>query len=128
MMTSDTWELSRCWICFETDFIGQQWPRMQNFTLQSVIDAFDSKVKPQKVEMENIHATYLLQLEHLYYLTNETTQVGNDVHMPIISDHFMRYVQALVTSSQTAKCTTQALWDQFVVHYGLPESIISYQG
>ena len=40
----------------------------------------------------------------------------------------MRYAQALVTSSQTAKCTAQALWNWFVVHYGLPESIISNQG
>ena len=23
MMTSDTWELSRCWICYKSDFIGQ---------------------------------------------------------------------------------------------------------
>ena len=30
----------------------------------------------------------------------------------------------MVTSSQTAKCTTQALWAWFVVHCGLPESII----
>ena len=27
----------------------------------------------------------------------------------------------------TAKYTAQALWDQFIVHYGLPESIISDQ-
>ena len=30
--------------------------------------------------------------------------------------------------SQTAKCTAQALWDKFIVHYGLPDSSISCQG
>ena len=39
-------------------------------------------------------------------------------------DHFMQCVQALITSSQTAKCTAQALWDTFIVHFGLPESIV----
>ena len=39
----------------------------------------------------------------------------------------MTYSEALVTSSQTAKCTGQAIYDQFVVHYGLPECIKSDQ-
>ena len=78
--------------------------------------------------MENIQATHLLQLVHLDYLTIKLTEIGKDVHMLIIADHFTMYGQALVTSSQTAKCTAQALWDWFVVHYGLTESIISYVG
>ena len=59
--------------------------------------------------MENIQATHLLQLVHLDYHTITRTEDGKDVHMLIITDHFMRYAQALVTSSQTAKCTGQAL-------------------
>ena len=31
-------------------------------------------------------------------------------------------------SSQTAKCTAQNLWDKFIVHYGLPEKILTDQG
>ena len=61
--------------------------------------------------MENIQTTHLLQLVHLDYLMIEATEGGKDVHVLIITDHFMRYAQALVTSSQTAKCTAQALWD-----------------
>ena len=57
---------------------------------------------------------------HLDYLTIEVTVGEKDVHVLIITDHFMRYAQALVTSSQTAKYTDQDLWDPFVVHYGLP--------
>ena len=37
-------------------------------------------------------------------------------------------VQAIVVTSQTAKCTVQNLWDKFIVHYGLPEKILTDQG
>ena len=56
------------------------------------------------------------------------TEGVQDGHGLIITNHFMRYVQTLVTSPQTARCTAQGLWDQFVMHYDLPESIISDQG
>ena len=55
--------------------------------------------------------THLLQIMHLDYLTINATEDGKDVHMLIITDHFMRYTLALVTSSLTAKYTTQALCD-----------------
>ena len=48
------------------------------------------KSKPQRAEMENIQATYPLQLVHLDYHTIEMTGGGKDVHMLIITDHFMR--------------------------------------
>ena len=78
--------------------------------------------------MENIQTTHLLQLVHLDYLTIKMTDGGKDSHILIIMDHVMQYMQALLMSSQTAKCTVQALWDQFIVHHGLPESIVSDQG
>ena len=71
--------------------------------------------------MENIQATLELHLVHLDYVMFGVTVGGKDVHVLIITDHFTRYAQALVTSSETAKCTAQALWDKFVVHCGLPE-------
>ena len=37
-------------------------------------------------------------------------------------------MQAIVTSSQTAKCTAQNLWDKFIVHYRLLEKILTDQG
>ena len=48
--------------------------------------------------------------------------------MLVITDNFMQYVHALITSSQTVKSTAQALWDRCIVHYGLPMSIVSDQG
>ena len=59
--------------------------------------------------MENIQATHPVQLVHLDYLTTEVTEGGKDVHVLIITDHFMRYAQALVRSSQTTKCIAHTL-------------------
>ena len=61
--------------------------------------------------MENIQATHPLQLVHLDYLTIVVTEGRKDIHVLIITDHFTRYVQVLVISSQTAKCMAQALLD-----------------
>ena len=62
------------------------------------------------------------------YLTIEAMEGGKDIHILVITDHFKRYAQSIVTSLQTAKCTTQNLWDDFIVHYGLPEKILTDQG
>ena len=78
--------------------------------------------------MENIQAIHLPQLVHLDNLTIKATKGGRDAHMSIITDHFKRYAQDLVTSLQTARCTALSLWDQSVVHYGLPESVNSDEG
>ena len=51
-----------------------------------------------------------------------------NINVFIITDHFMHYAQATVTTSQMAKVTAQILWNQFVVHYRLPDSILSDQG
>ena len=78
--------------------------------------------------MENVNATYSVELVHMDYLTIEAMEGGKDVHILVTTDHFTRYAQAIVTSSQTAKSTAQNLWDKFIVHYGLPEMILTDQG
>ena len=78
--------------------------------------------------MENIDATYLIELVHMDYLTVEANEGGTDINILVIMDHLMCYTQAIVTSSQTAKCTAQNLWDKFIVHYGLPKKILTDRG
>ena len=78
--------------------------------------------------MENVDATCPMELVHMDYLTIEAMEGGKDIHILVITDHFTRYAQAIVTSLQTAKCTAQNLWDKFIVHYGLPEKILTDQG
>ena len=78
--------------------------------------------------MENVNAPYPMELVHMDYLTIDAMEGGNDIHILIITDHLTRYAQAIVTISQTAKCTAQNLWDKFIVHYDLPEKILTDQG
>ena len=64
------------------------------------------------------------------YLTIEAptnSKSGKDVNVLIITDHFTRYAQAHITSSQKAPVVAKTLWDQFFVHYGFPEKILSNQ-
>ena len=48
--------------------------------------------------MENVDATYPMELVHMDYLTIEATEGGKDIHILVITDHFTRYAQAIVTS------------------------------
>ena len=82
------------------------------------------KALPNKAPMESSDATYAMKLVHMDYLTIEANEGGKDLHVLVITDHFTQYTQAIVTSSQTTKCTAQNLWDKFIVHYGLPEKIL----
>ena len=68
---------------------------------------------------------------HIDYLTIEApanSKSGKDVNVLIITDHFTRYAQSHVTSSQKAPVVAKTLWDQFFVHYGFAEKILSDQG
>ena len=44
------------------------------------------------------------------------------------TEHFMWYVQAIITTSKTARVMAKALWDRFFTHNGFPASILSDQG
>ena len=46
----------------------------------------------------------------------------------LVSDHFTKYAQAYVTPKQTAQVVAQTLWENFLVHYGQPENILTDQG
>ena len=46
------------------------------------------KALPEKAPMENIDATYPMELVHMDYLTIETNEGGKDVHIFVITDHF----------------------------------------
>ena len=89
------------------------------------------KTQPERAELNPIIATRPLELVHINYLTIEAptnSKSGKDVNVLIITDHFTRYTQAHITSSQKASVVARMLWDQFFVHYGFPEKILSDQG
>ena len=72
-----------------------------------------------------------MELVHIDYLTIEAptnSKSRKDVNVLIITDHFTRYAQAHITSSQKTPIVAKTPWDQFFVHYGFPEKILSDQG
>ena len=82
----------------------------------------------EKALIENIDATYLMELVHMDYLTVEANEGGKDINILVITDHSSCYAQAIVTSLQMAKYTAQNLWDRFIAHNGLPKKIYTDQG
>ena len=85
------------------------------------------KARQPKAPLENIMATHPLELFHLDYLYLEPGK-GLEENVLVITDNFTRYAQAYVTRTQTTQMTAKTLWDKFIVHYGLPEKILTDQG
>ena len=53
---------------------------------------------------------------------------GGVENILVITDHFWRYAQAILTINQTARTTARVLFDNFVVNFGFPARIHSDQG
>ena len=83
---------------------------------------------PQHQELYPILATYPLELVHIDFLMIENPKTGKDVNVLVITDHFMQYAQAIVTTLQMTRVMAKALWNRFFTHYGFPASILSDQG
>ena len=89
------------------------------------------KTQPEKAELNPIIATRPMELVHIDYLmieAPENSRSSKDINILIITDHFTRYAQAHITSSQKAHVVAKTLWEHFFVHYGFPEKILSDQG
>ena len=85
------------------------------------------KSQPDTAPLHNIEATQPLELIHLDYLQIEPSK-GNIENVLIVTDHFTRYAQAYLSKTQTALTTAKLLWNNFIIHYGFPNKIISDQG
>ena len=106
------------------------WPGMQ-MDVASYINScprcIRRKSQPDTAPLHNIEATQPLELIHLDYLQIEPSK-GNIENVLIVTDHFTRYAQAYPSKTQTALATAKLLWNNFIVHYGFPNKIISDQG
>ena len=81
----------------------------------------------QRAPLVSIETQFPLQLVCLDFLTLEQSKGGHQ-NILVITDHFTRYAQAITTKNQTARTTAQALFDHFILHYGIPQRIHSDQG
>ena len=67
------------------------WPRMFNDTTKHIKPCercLKFKALPEKAPMENIDATYPMELLHMDYLTIEANEGGKDVHILVMTHHF----------------------------------------
>ena len=87
-----------------------------------------AKSKQQRAPMQPYHADAPMELVHMDYLTIEHGKTGNDVNILIITDHYSRFAQVVVTSSQTALVTAKAAWNHFFSKYGFLKKIVTDQG
>ena len=79
--------------------------------------------------MQPILVSYPLELVHFDFLTlGGKTDDSKNVNALIITDHFTKYAQVYVTPKQTTVVVAKTLWENFLVHYGWPEKILTNQG
>ena len=53
---------------------------------------------------------------------------GKEENVLVVTDHFTQYAQAYVTQLQMAQTMAKVLWDNFIIHFGLLQNILSDQG
>ena len=70
-----------------------------------------------------------MELIHIDFLTLGG-KVGDtkSTNILVVTDHFTKYALAYVAPKQTAIVVAPILWENFLVHYGWPEKILSDQG
>ena len=80
-----------------------------------------------RAPLVNITTNYPLELVCLDYLTLEPSK-ENISNVLVITDHFTRFAGAIPTRNQTAKMTTEVLYNDLIVKYGIPSRLRSDQG
>ena len=108
------------------------WPKMED-DVHTHIHTCDRctrfKQPKERSEIQPILILYPLELVHLDFLTLGGKEDDNKgVNILIVTYHFTKYVQAYVTSKQTATVVAQTLCKNFLIHYGWPEKILTDQG
>ncbi|XP_061921885.1 uncharacterized protein LOC133662165 [Entelurus aequoreus] len=86
------------------------------------------KAQPERAApLVNIETTRPLELLCMDYLSLEPDKSGTK-DILVITDHFTKFAVAIPTSNQKARTVAKCLWENFMVHYGMPEKLHSDQG
>nr|XP_055059066.1 uncharacterized protein LOC129442817 [Misgurnus anguillicaudatus]XP_055059067.1 uncharacterized protein LOC129442817 [Misgurnus anguillicaudatus] len=107
------------------------WPRMfldVEHKVNTCERCIRRKAKAQRAfPLVNIETSRPLELVCMDYLSLEPDGRGTK-NILVITDHFTKYAVAVPTSDQKAKTVAKTLWNNFFVHYGIPERLHSDQG
>lgn len=86
------------------------------------------KAPPEKAaQLVNIKISHALELACMDFLSLEPDR-SKTKDILVITDHFTKYAIAVPTPNQKAKTVARCLWENFFVHYGIPQKIYSDQG
>ena len=86
------------------------------------------KMLPKRTELNPIVATHPWELIHIDFLTikaPENSKSVKDINLLIVTDHFIRYAQAFLTTSQQVPVVAKEMWDKFFMYYGILEKLLS---
>ena len=87
------------------------------------------KDRPDKEKIEQTEAQYPLEMVHINFLMiGGKKDPRKDINVLVVTDHFTRYAQAYVTTSQTTVTVARVLFTQFFTQYGWPTKLITDQG
>ena len=107
------------------------WPRMNDDVrthIRSCERCLRFKQKPEREEMSSFDTSYPLEIVHMDFLViGSKKNPDKDINVLVVTDHFTRYAQAFVTTSQTAIVVAQTLYKEYFVHYGWPDKLHSDQ-
>ena len=108
------------------------WPKMAK-DVQTHIHTCERclrfKQPQEKAGMQPTLVSYLMELIHLDFLTlGGKARDTKSTNILVITDHFTTYAQAYFTPKQTAVVVTRTLWENFLVHCGWLEKILTDQG
>lgn len=107
------------------------WPKMYT-AVEKLIKTCEQCVRrktlPERAApLVNIKTCRPLELLCIDFLSLEPDR-SNTKDLLVITDHFTKYALAIPTPNQRARTVAKCLWDNFIVHYGFPERLLSDQG
>ncbi|KAJ8280758.1 hypothetical protein GJAV_G00058650 [Gymnothorax javanicus] len=86
------------------------------------------KEQPQKTaQLVNIQVTRPLELVCMDFLSIEPDR-SITTNVLVITDHYTKYAVAVPTPNQKARTVAKCLWQNFIIHYGIPERLHVDQG